>query len=178
MFSIYISKADKSVEIDFDSMPEGIKLLVIDYGLTQKLNDKIASFKWDDYLAEGKPKSTFTQDCFDTVLDLLDDLKAGIWKRGGGGKAADARLIEARNILKANFGLNTQQLKVHGADWGAVADFARSVAEGILKASGQKYVKHNVDYGAEKVLDKINEKVDELIATRNDGLDFDINEWK
>ena len=39
MYSIYISKADKVLSVDFDSLPEVSKRFIIEYGLKQKLND-------------------------------------------------------------------------------------------------------------------------------------------
>lgn len=39
MINIYISKADKSLPIDWDKMPENAQRHIIEYGLRQKLND-------------------------------------------------------------------------------------------------------------------------------------------
>lgn len=39
MITIYISKADKTLPIDWDSMPENAQRHIIEYGLRQKLND-------------------------------------------------------------------------------------------------------------------------------------------
>lgn len=39
-YNIRISKAGKSIEVDFDSLPQVSKDFIIQYGLKQKLNDK------------------------------------------------------------------------------------------------------------------------------------------
>ena len=124
-------------------------------------------------------KRAGSKHCAAIVADLIADLGNGIWGRSGGGKSADERLVEARKILAENYGFTQKTLKTIASDWAAVEAWATTEADRMLKATGQKYVKANVEYGQGKVLEALNASIDAVLAKRSDGLgDFDMNDWK
>ena len=59
MYSIYISKADKVLSVDFDSLPEVSKRFIIEYGLKQKLNDAGSSATVKDLGPNEAAKQAF-----------------------------------------------------------------------------------------------------------------------
>ena len=89
MLNIFIKKLDKTLEIDFDTLPEATKSYVINYGLKQTLNDSIAGATKAE--AEG------------LLAARLDALLAGTCgQRAVGGGIGELERI-AKSIVKKLF---------------------------------------------------------------------------
>lgn len=69
MIIINISKAEKSLSVDWDAMPEAAQRHIIEYGLRQKLNDAGSQFK--------KGEENFADNAFGAAETVLAALMAG-----------------------------------------------------------------------------------------------------
>lgn len=96
MITIYISKADKNLPVDWDKMPEHAKVHIIEYGLRQKLNDAGSSAT-----AKELGKDEAGKQAFAMAEVVLDALMAGNTKVR---QAASGMTLEERmyaKVLKA-----------------------------------------------------------------------------
>ncbi len=104
IFTIYIKKANKSLDIDFDSLPPHVQAHIIEYGLKQKVNDCHAS--------EDNPDTAWA-----LVQALASRLQEGdITKRAGGRSPSE---IELDNLLSATLkqiGRPTKEIKDLGRE--------------------------------------------------------------
>ena len=73
MNTITIAKAGKSVEVDFDALPEVSRTYIVEYGLRQSLNDATASLKRDEYKSDAE----FQDAAFAVANKKLDSILSG-----------------------------------------------------------------------------------------------------
>ena len=98
---ISIHKVNETVAVDFDSLPENVKRYIIDYGLTQSLNDAAAGIRNPGADASEKDKKAFRDDTMAKVEARLDGFLAGRVPAGGGGKRLDPVEVEFRKLVEA-----------------------------------------------------------------------------
>jgi hypothetical protein len=84
VISIRIAKFDQSVDVDWDALPLESKRYIIEYGLRQNLNDRVAG--------ESEALAGMT-----LVVDRVTNLMSGEF-RVGGGRESDPVKSEAKRL--------------------------------------------------------------------------------
>lgn len=124
--SIKIAKADRNVEVDWDSLPDQVKLYVVEQGLSKLLNAATTKIKKDE--ADAKDKA------FALAEKKLDNLKAGQVKTRSAksGKVAGAVMAEARRLAKAivKAGIKAKNKKISDYAAKAITEMANLYLEG------------------------------------------------
>lgn len=99
MFNILISKADKTLPIDWDAMPDVAKRHIIEYGLRQKLNDAGSQFK--------KGEENFAENALGAAENVLAALMEGrirvVVAQGSNDKALRKFALALAAHVKAGF---------------------------------------------------------------------------
>ena len=149
---VLISKAKKTIEVDFDAMPENAKAYIIAYGLKQKLNDAGASATKKSLGAEEAAEQSFAM-----AENILASLMEGdITVRA----AAATQTLEERVFTRVLRALFKAQLKR------AVAKEADQSDEALLNALALS-LKKDVDH----VRNAIQKRADAEIAIERQRMD-------
>lgn len=107
MTNILISKANQTLEVDWDAMPDNAKAFIIEYGLKQKLNDATSSIKKDEENAAALALAAS-----ENVLEAL--MKGNITVRSGkSSMTLEERCLQKaiRTVFKKFVGENLKQLE-------------------------------------------------------------------
>lgn len=91
--TITIAKTGQTFEVNFGTMSEAVQSFIIEYGLTQKLADSIASIKSDD-IADS---ATIANEAREKVSDVLDAMRRGEVPSSGG-RTSDPVMQRAKDI--------------------------------------------------------------------------------
>ena len=134
---IYISKCEKYVEVDFDNLPLHVKQHLIEYGLTQKLNDC--------HSAEKDPEVAFG-----LVENLLERLISGDLSKRAVGRSPIEQELDSmlRTVAKAKTGRKA-------------GDIAKLAREDILAL-----LANALDKPAERILEVFRAKAEEITAEK------------
>lgn len=109
-YTIFVKKAGKSFDVDFDKLPEHVKAHIIEYGLKQKFND-VHSAESDGTKAFGLTQNllerlqagelTKARNSGSPVDREVDSLLVQVARAKVGGKLADLKAMEREELLAA-----------------------------------------------------------------------------
>lgn len=182
-YTVNIDKVNRDLEIDISKFPEATQEYWMAYGIKRAHNDRLAGETLAAY-REMPGNANATEAQFKSYINgLLDNMvarfQAGDIRRGGGGKKADELLVEMRAILAKHFGWNKTKAREAVKSRSDVEFHCRTLAEDRLKATGQKYAKQNVDYGADKILEQITAQAQSVLDNKAAfEVEVDVNDWK
>ena len=132
MSIINIAKAGTSVEFDFDAAPDHVRAYIINYGLTQCLNDAAASVSVKDLTGADLEKAKAS--ALGLVQKRLDNLKAGTL-RASSGRTSDPVAREAKALGTTAVIRAFAKKGLKPADAAKHKDFSSLVAEYASRAS-------------------------------------------
>lgn len=175
-----IPKAAKNFTIDAAKLPREIQDRLLYFGLKRKLDNVLADVALDKWQAEegnsSKTKAQFEVHCAELIQNQIDKLWANDWREGGGGgPKIEALLKEAVACLARSYQWPDKVAKTFKS-WELLEKFLFGKAEEKFKADGGKYAKQNVEYMAEKMLDRVKAKAQANLEDAN--FDVPINEAK
>ena len=126
-YNILIAKADKTISVDFDAMPENAKRFLIEYGLRQKLNDAGSSATVKELGKEEAGNQAFAMAEASLAALMQGDVSV---RRSASGKTLEERVFT--RVLKAVFKAITKQNISELSD-----DSDEALLEALVEATGK-----------------------------------------
>lgn len=133
MFNILIAKADKSLPVDWDAMPENAKRHLIEYGLRQKLNDAGSSATVKALGQEEAGAQAFAM-----AENVLEALMKGQIRVVVSASATDKALLKFAKALATHLGLHLADSSDVSTLIEAIASHTGKPAEAITTALENK----------------------------------------
>lgn len=127
---VFVRKANREFDIDFDKLPENVQSFIIEYGLKQKLSDGLSQYK---DIGEA--------DAAKLVEESIEALKSGNIRRGGGGAKLSPMDKATRDVLESvlkSMGREAKDAKAEAKDFEAafkaIAEAKDSTVAKVRKA--------------------------------------------